>query len=598
MKALTFLFLVGSLELVLTFEKQVDPLSAWLPSLGPREIKSLKNLNVDLFNKNQRSRKEKALGGTSGPNEYNWPSWLLGPPCPNRSLEVVDPDLLVQSRAMALAFADLTAAGKLYIAQMSLVNLTVGMTMIAVYNDTIIYQNGFGVEDIDTKQVPDIDTVYNIGSVTKIFTSALYLKLKAEGLVTLDQDGSAFFNSENPPEWNIRNPYRSPTSPAAGVSLHSLASQTSGLPRESPCGVYCAPDYGAQENFDLMNDYYSVMFPPYSKSHYSNLGFTLLGRSMERAVDVLYEDYIVTDVLSPLGMQSSGFNYTEEIKSRMATGYTITSPSPPYQQVESSYNTVPMNWSAPAGGMYSTARDIATYMSFLFRDVPNNTPSGGLDSLNEYLSPGENEPDGLSAYGLMGWEEAYDNGRWVLTKGGLVDGFATSIAIDPDLKLGVGVFINFPNGAGADALTASMIGDLTPAILSTAKDIQPVKPLPTDYKSFLGSYGGIVIMEEGDLFSQGFLQGNIVLFQSPVRYYWDPEQDFDLHNTHYYGFRFSTYDQVFGENSCFAESGLGTEGVLFFTNVERSASHTNSTRISISTVTYPDLTLFNFPKTG
>ncbi len=59
---------------------------------------------------------------------------------------------------------------------------------------------------------------------------------------------------------------------------------------------------------------------------------------------------------------------------------------------------------------------------------------------------GKNEADGMSSYGLAGWESAYDLGHWILTKGGLMDGFASSIAIDPYLKIGVGAFINFPNG--------------------------------------------------------------------------------------------------------------------------------------------------------
>ena len=58
--------------------------------------------------------------------------------------------------------------------ELQLLNLTLGMSLFVVYNDTIIYNKGFGVKDMETKIAPDLDTIYDIGSVTKMFTSALF----------------------------------------------------------------------------------------------------------------------------------------------------------------------------------------------------------------------------------------------------------------------------------------------------------------------------------------------------------------------------------------------------------------------------------------
>ena len=183
--------------------------------------------------------------------------------------------------------------------ELSLLNLTLGMSLFVVYNDTVIYDNSFGVKDATTGIAPDFDTIYDIGSVTKIFTSSLFFvrtllffrlpthlltcslahlltyspihsplshsqKAQAEGKLSLDDDITNFFNSKNLPAWEVRNPYKSTLEAEegkGGVPLHALAGQVwlrggfwlggwlrvmadvfffflkvSGMPREAPCG--------------------------------------------------------------------------------------------------------------------------------------------------------------------------------------------------------------------------------------------------------------------------------------------------------------------------------------------------------------------------
>ena len=116
-----------------------------------------------------------------------------------------------------------------------------------------------------------------------------------------------------------------------------------------------------------------LLSTPPSLALYSNLGFTLLGRSTERALGEKYEDAVVSEILTPLNMTSrslffsfslsfspplitefisSGFEFTEKVQQRMATGYTTTSTGPLYTQEVSAYNTQQLYFSAPAGGMF------------------------------------------------------------------------------------------------------------------------------------------------------------------------------------------------------------------------------------------------------
>eukprot|EP00009_Paramoeba_aestuarina_P006690 CAMPEP_0201516838 /NCGR_PEP_ID=MMETSP0161_2-20130828/8079_1 /ASSEMBLY_ACC=CAM_ASM_000251 /TAXON_ID=180227 /ORGANISM="Neoparamoeba aestuarina, Strain SoJaBio B1-5/56/2" /LENGTH=568 /DNA_ID=CAMNT_0047914125 /DNA_START=91 /DNA_END=1794 /DNA_ORIENTATION=+ len=519
---------------------------------------------VSLLHNTTNQGKEKEKGEKNTP--YIFPSWIDGPNCPNYQWDTVSAEVVSNNFEVKSALKTITLNAEALIEELSLLNLTLGMSLFVVYNDTVIYENGFGVKDEISKIPPDFDTIYDIGSVTKIFTSALFMKAQAEGRLNLDDDITEFFNDENPPAYKVRNPYKSTTDAQqgkAGVPLHSLAGQVSGTAREAPCGIYCPKAFTEAINFDYLNAYYSTQYPPFSRSQYSNLGFTLLGRATERAIGEKYEDAVVSDILYPLNMTSSGFEFTDEVKNRMATGYTTTSTGPPYLQEVSAYNTQPQHFSAPAGGMYSSPRDLSTFLSYLFHPTPKDGVLGGLNSLWEALAPGENENDGLSGYGLMGWEMFYDLGRNVRTKGGLVDGFATSIAFDPILKLGVGALINFPDGGDMDGQTTSMMTSLIPSVTKAVQSNQKTKPLSPNYKSYEGNYYGVVNMFEGEHFSQGYLDGSIAFFASPVVFWWDPELDYVLNNVTFNAYRFMPTTYVLGQASCIAISEIGAVSVLW-----------------------------------
>jgi len=81
-------------------------------------------------------------------------------------------------------------------------------------------------------------------------------------------------------------------------------------------------------------------------------------------------------------MTSSGFFYDADIIKRMAIGYKVTNAG----QAPGPFNTVPIGWSAPAGGAYSSANDLISFMKFVFRGGTDDVLSGGI--LNEYFLPG------------------------------------------------------------------------------------------------------------------------------------------------------------------------------------------------------------------
>ena len=138
--------------------------------------------------------------------------------------------------------------------------------------------------------------------------------------------------------------------------------------------------------------------PSYSNFAYALIGFTivvnwfnLIGRLLEPIFGSTFEEYVLANILKPLGMTSTGFNFTDTVISLMARGYD----APIYN----------LNWEAPSGQMFCTAADIAKFMSFLYRWFDSYSPEDGqpLDglTLREWLNPGQWNYEGKTGYGIV-----------------------------------------------------------------------------------------------------------------------------------------------------------------------------------------------------
>eukprot|EP01102_Stenamoeba_stenopodia_P003345 TRINITY_DN1329_c0_g1_i2.p1 TRINITY_DN1329_c0_g1~~TRINITY_DN1329_c0_g1_i2.p1 ORF type:complete len:415 (+),score=57.04 TRINITY_DN1329_c0_g1_i2:106-1350(+) len=274
-----------------------------------------------------------------------------------------------------------------------------------------------------------------------------------------------------------------------------LASHSSGLQREIPCYVKTdSPLCNETIVLERLANLYLV-YPPYTRSHYSNLGISLLGRALERAVGIEYEQFVETNILPVIGMTSSGFNYTQDIIDRRAIGVIPI----PGGRVEAPF--VGCGWGNPMGGLYSTARDMSTYMSFLFRNNGTGSmPSDGVlidgVSMREFMTPAMNLPDGNAAFGYP-WEFNYtristgnSSGFWIKSKAGAASGYRSQIAMATDIKLGV-FFVSM--SSQIDDPTQSIftfpgINILLPYFVEVLWPKQTSYELPLNSELFIGYY--------------------------------------------------------------------------------------------------------------
>lgn len=187
--------------------------------------------------------------------------------------------------------------------------------------------------------------LYEIGSITKLFTAHLALILEEEGKLSLEDSISKFL----------------PKNFQTQIKIKHLLTHTSGI--EDPFSVnYYNPQTGntvlaAEYRIEEIFDYLSSQNPlPKDEIHYSNIGYALLGYILEQASGKRYFSLLKEKILNPLGMQDT-FVKVPELKKPLLISGTEGGKKAPYWEVSN----------LPAfGGLVSSVYDLSLYLQALF----------------------------------------------------------------------------------------------------------------------------------------------------------------------------------------------------------------------------------------
>ncbi|MBB5606447.1 MULTISPECIES: serine hydrolase [unclassified Janthinobacterium] len=205
---------------------------------------------------------------------------------------------------------------------------------------------GFGRAQADSNTVPDADTVYEIGSVTKTMTGLLLADAVVTGKARLDQ-----------PVVDLLPGYTIPTFEGQQITLLDLATHFSGLPR-LPANLAPADmsnpyaEYGDAQLRTFLASH-ALAHRPGTVFEYSNLGYGLLGTALATQAGTSYENLLQEKIARPLGLRSTSTTATPAMRIRLAQGHL-------------SDGKLAHNWDfqaiAPAGAVYSDARDMLIYL--------------------------------------------------------------------------------------------------------------------------------------------------------------------------------------------------------------------------------------------
>ncbi len=292
---------------------------------------------------------------------------------------------------------------------------------IALVDDQkIVWSQGFGFAHPDDSVRATAQTIYRVGSVSKLFTDVAIMQLVEQGKVDLDVPVSRYL-----PDFHPANPF------GGEITLREMMSHRSGLVREPPVGHYfddSSPSIA--QTVASLNDT-KLVYAPNTKTKYSNAAITVVGDVLATLQKQRFESYLKKVVLDPIGMSSTAFSRKEVPQKRIASAYMWTLDKRTFPAPTFDLGT------APAGSMYTTVDDLGRFMSMLFAGG-RGTKGQVLKSatLEEMWKPQFARPGEKMGYGI-GFGLSELRGHRVVGHGGAIYGFATQLSALPDDKLGV-----------------------------------------------------------------------------------------------------------------------------------------------------------------
>jgi D-alanyl-D-alanine-carboxypeptidase/D-alanyl-D-alanine-endopeptidase len=219
---------------------------------------------------------------------------------------------------------------------------TPSVAYAVVADGAIVHTGGFADEAVTP--VPGPDTAFRIASCTKSFTAVAMLQQRDAGRLDLDAPVTEYL------------PLR--TVPEAAPTVAQLASMAAGFPTDDPWGD--RQESLPLDRFDAMAAAgFRLIDEPGARFEYSNLGYALLGRVLERVTGRRYLDLVREDVLAPLGLTGIGYDRTVDAPGGVATGFARFA-----GRWEPQPFAGPGAFS-PIGGLFATPRALATWVAWL-----------------------------------------------------------------------------------------------------------------------------------------------------------------------------------------------------------------------------------------
>ncbi|MBI3481214.1 MAG: beta-lactamase family protein [Nitrosomonadales bacterium] len=361
-------------------------------------------------------------------------------------------------------------------------NKVSGLSIALVDDQRIVWAEGFGYADQECKIPATAETIYRIGSISKLFTDTAAMQLVEQGRLDIDQPLRNYL-----PGFAIKTCCPSATE----ITPRQLMSHHSGLPRDHLKGFMTAtPAPFTELAGDIHDDY--AAYPPNRVFSYSNLGISLLGSVIQNQSGMPFAEYMRQSVLIPLGMSNSSFDTGLSSSALMAKGYLGRKAA-----IDPSLRDV------PAGGLNSSVNDVSHFMSMVFADgMSGNHQILKADSIAEMLRPQNTDvPLDFNFHVGLGWmlstigKSTIENAGLVAHHAGGTILFHSQIYMLPEHKLGVVVLSN-------SSTSGQVVDHIATEALSLAleaksgirqqehNNIQPdIKPLPVEtVGEYIGDY--------------------------------------------------------------------------------------------------------------
>jgi len=315
-----------------------------------------------------------------------------------------------------------------------------GAAVLVLKNNKVIYEQAFGQAVIEFQVPMRTNSLLNLGSITKQFTAVAILMLQEAGKLSLEDNIAQYIPEYQQAHSNI-------------ITIKHLLTHTAGIPNYDGKNGYT--HHGTEkDSFEMILSAFNVVpleFKPGSNVNYSNSGYILLGRIIEKISKLSYQEFIATRIFDKLGMKDSQFYDYYSVVPGLAKGYEIEEQAP--------YNIVHGKAVKPSllgdGGIVSTLSDLTKWYKALDTNTLISSQNLALAHSAYILEDGRNTKVGL------GWKVANLGPFKTVEHGGNNHGFENYILQLPEKQLVVMVFTNLNRsypGSLAEKIAAVVTG--------------------------------------------------------------------------------------------------------------------------------------------
>lgn len=323
-----------------------------------------------------------------------------------------------------------------------------GFAVAIAHKGEILMNEAYGYADIKEKTKLTPEHIFRIASHSKTFTATALMQLQEQDKLRIDDyviDYLPWLNEHKDKRWRK-------------ITVRQLMSHGAGVIRDGLNADYWQLERPFPTEEELKQEILEadVVIDNNTKLKYSNYGYSLLGMVIESVSGKTYNDYVTEHIVNPLGLKSTGPEYTTDIDERLVTGYT---------RLESNRTRLPIaqidtKSMAAATGFYSTTKDLCTYFAAQFVGSGKLLDDESKKEMQRVQwhakTPGQ---DNHEDYGL-GLEIEYLKDRVTISHGGGFPGHITKSIADPKDELVVIVLTNCLGGpAGAIAKSILSIVD-------------------------------------------------------------------------------------------------------------------------------------------
>ena len=380
-------------------------------------------------------------------------------------------------------------------------------TALVARNGIILLDKGYGFRNAEAKVLHDQNSIFQIGSVTKQFTTAIILKLQQENKIDVREKLSKYF----------------PTYPKGdSITIEQLMLHISGIYSYTDDRDFMQNEVAKPTNREKLMARFQdkpLTFSPGTNWKYSNSAYLLLGYIIEEVTKKPYEQVVREYIFTPLKMSHSGFDFTHLTSNEKSTGYFVLND----REILAS-PIVDSSVAFSAGAIYSTTGDLFRW----HKSLQNNTILSKVQQEKAY-TPVRNK------YGY-GWLIDSIAGKRMVSHGGGIHGFSSNFSRVPEDDICI-ILLSNSSSPVLNEITNSIYAILYNKPYEIPKERKSIDVPEEKLKEYTGEYeinpslNLKISIKDGQLLAEPTGQRSSIIYAERDDYFFVKDPDVQLQFT-------------------------------------------------------------------